>query len=54
MLDSLLHLISGSRWTYLFVFGIAVLDAVVPIVPAEAAVITAGRAVTHHPSRSAA
>ncbi len=42
MLDSLLDLISGSPWTYLFVFVIAALDAVVPIVPAETAVITAG------------
>ena len=42
MLDALLDLISGSPWTYLFVFAIGALDAVLPIVPAETAVIAAG------------
>ncbi len=42
MLDALLDLISGWPWTYLFVFAIGALDAVLPIVPAETAVITAG------------
>ncbi len=42
MLDSLLDLVSASSWTYPFAFAIAALDAVVPIVPAETAVITAG------------
>lgn len=42
MLDSILELISSSPWTYLVVFAIAALDAVLPIVPAETAVITAG------------
>ncbi len=42
MLDALLHLVSASPWTYLFVFAIGALDAVLPIVPAETAVIAAG------------
>ncbi len=42
MLESLLQLVSASPWTYLFVFGIGALDAVLPIVPAETAVIAAG------------
>ena len=42
MLDDLLELVSASPWTYLFAFVIAALDAVVPIVPAETAVIAAG------------
>ena len=42
MLESLVDVVSGSPWTYLAIFGIAALDAVLPIVPSEAAVITAG------------
>ncbi len=42
MLDALLDLVSASPWTYVFVFAIAALDAVLPIVPAETAVIAAG------------
>ncbi len=42
MLNSLLDLISGSGWTYGFLFLFAALDAVLPIVPAETAVVTAG------------
>lgn len=42
MLDSLLDVISSSSWTYAVLFLFAALDAVVPIVPSETAVITAG------------
>jgi membrane protein DedA with SNARE-associated domain len=42
MLESLLELITASRWTYLLLFGLAAADAVFPIVPSEASVITAG------------
>jgi membrane-associated protein len=34
--------ISGSGWSYVLVFALAYLDALVPIVPSETAVITAG------------
>jgi len=34
--------ISGSGWSYALVFALAYLDALVPIVPSETAVITAG------------
>jgi membrane-associated protein len=42
VLDSLVDLISSSNWTYLVIFGIAYLDAIIPIVPSETAVIAAG------------
>ena len=42
MLDSLVDLISSSNWTYLVIVGIAYLDAIIPIVPSETAVIAAG------------
>lgn len=41
-LESLLDLISSSPWTYGAVLGVAALDAVLPVVPSETAVITAG------------
>jgi membrane protein DedA with SNARE-associated domain len=41
-IDSLLDLISSSPWTYAAVLGVAALDAVLPLVPSETAVITAG------------
>ena len=41
-LESLLDLVSSSPWTYAAVLGVAALDAVVPLVPSETAVITAG------------
>jgi membrane protein DedA with SNARE-associated domain len=34
--------VSGSPWTYLFLFVIAALDAVIPLVPSETSVILAG------------
>jgi membrane protein DedA with SNARE-associated domain len=39
---SLVDLVSGSPFTYGFLFLIAALDAVFPLVPSETAVITAG------------
>ena len=42
MLDSLVDLISSSNWTYLVIVVIAYLDAIIPIVPSETAVIAAG------------
>jgi membrane-associated protein len=42
VLDSLVDLISSSNWTYLVIVGIAYLDAIIPIVPSETAVIAAG------------
>lgn len=42
MFDSLLDVISSSPWTYGVVFLLAFLDVIVPIVPSETAVITAG------------
>ena len=42
MLDSLVDLISDAWWTYPFLFLFALLDSVIPLVPSETAVITAG------------
>lgn len=42
MFDSLLDAISDSGWTYVVVFGFALLDAVFPVVPSETSVIAAG------------
>jgi membrane-associated protein len=42
MLDSLVDLISDAWWTYPFLFVFALLDSVIPIIPSETAVITAG------------
>ena len=42
MLESLTDYVSGSPWTYAFLFGIAALDAVFPVVPSETAVIIRG------------
>jgi membrane protein DedA with SNARE-associated domain len=41
VLDSLVDLISDAWWTYPFLFLFALLDAVIPIIPSETAVITA-------------
>ena len=38
----LLDYVSGSPWTYAVLFAVAFLDAMLPIVPSETAVITAG------------
>jgi membrane-associated protein len=42
MLDPILDLLSASPWTYALVFTIAALDVLVPVLPSETAVITAG------------
>lgn len=42
MLQSLLDLVTASNWTYGLLFALAAVDAVFPVVPSEAAVITAG------------
>jgi membrane-associated protein len=42
MFDALLDLVSASPWTYAVIFAVAALDAVVPVVPSETTVITAG------------
>jgi membrane protein DedA with SNARE-associated domain len=42
MLDGLLELVSASDWTYAVILAVALLDAVLPIVPSEAAVVSAG------------
>lgn len=42
MFESLTEYVSGSPWTYAFLFGIAALDVVFPVVPSETAVILAG------------
>jgi membrane-associated protein len=40
--ESLVDFVSGSAWTYAFLFGIAALDVLFPVVPSETAVIAAG------------
>jgi membrane-associated protein len=40
--QSAVDAVSGSNWSYLIVFGIALLDAFFPVVPSEATAITAG------------
>ena len=42
MFESLTEQVSGSPWTYAFLFAIAALDVVFPIVPSETSVILAG------------
>lgn len=42
MFESLVDAVSGSDWSYLVVFAIAMLDAFFPIVPSEATAIAAG------------
>jgi membrane-associated protein len=42
MFESLVDLVATSDWPYALVFAIAALDAVFPLVPSEATVITAG------------
>ena len=42
MFDSLTQYVSGSPWTYAFIFAVAALDVIVPIVPSETSVILAG------------
>ena len=42
MLERLLDLLTGSRWTYLLLFGLCAGDAVLPILPSETALVAAG------------
>ena len=42
MFQSIVDAVSGSNWSYLIVFAIAMLDAFFPIVPSEATAIAAG------------
>lgn len=42
MFESIVDAVSGSDWSYLIVFAIALLDAFFPIVPSEATAIAAG------------
>ena len=42
MFQSIVNAVSGSDWSYLVVFTIAMLDAFFPIVPSEATAIAAG------------
>ena len=42
MFESIVDAVSGSNWSYLIVFVIAMLDAFFPIVPSEATAIAAG------------
>jgi membrane-associated protein len=41
-LESLTEFVSGSPWTYAFLFAIAALDVIFPVVPSETSVIAAG------------
>jgi membrane protein DedA with SNARE-associated domain len=40
--ESLTDLVSGSPWTYVFLFVISALDVIIPLVPSETSVILAG------------
>jgi membrane-associated protein len=40
--ESLTEYVSGSPWTYVFLFGISALDVLFPVVPSETSVILAG------------
>lgn len=42
MFESLTDYVSGSPWTYAFLFAISALDAIVPLVPSETSVILGG------------
>ncbi len=42
MFSDLLNLITGSPWTYAIIVAVAAFDALFPLVPSEATVITAG------------
>ena len=42
MFDSLTDHVSGSPWTYVFLFAISALDVIIPLVPSETSVILAG------------
>jgi membrane-associated protein len=40
--DTLTQYVSGSPWTYAFIFTVAALDVIFPLVPSETSVILAG------------
>jgi membrane protein DedA with SNARE-associated domain len=42
VLESLTDVVSGSPWTYAFLFAVSALDAIIPLVPSETSVIAAG------------
>lgn len=42
MFAQMVDWISGSNWSYLIIFGVAVIDAFFPLVPSESMVIVAG------------
>ncbi|HEV3480494.1 MAG TPA: DedA family protein [Gaiellaceae bacterium] len=42
IVESLVELVSGSPWTYIAILGVAALDAILPLVPSETTVISAG------------
>lgn len=42
MFESLTEYVSGSPWTYAFLFAVAALDVLIPLVPSETSVILAG------------
>ncbi len=42
MLNGLANQLSGAWWSYLLIFGLAYLDVLIPLVPSETTVITAG------------
>ena len=42
MFESIVDAVSGSNWSYLVVFAVAMLDAFFPVVPSEATAIAAG------------
>ena len=42
MFESLTEHVSGSPWTYAFLFAVAALDVIFPLVPSETSVILAG------------
>jgi membrane-associated protein len=42
MLESIVNLVSDSPWTYAVLLAVAAFDALVPLVPSETAVISAG------------
>jgi membrane protein DedA with SNARE-associated domain len=40
--DRLTDLVSGAWWSYLVIFAVAYLDVIIPLVPSETVVVTAG------------
>ena len=48
MFDEFADLVSGSPWSYAVVFAFAYLDALIPLVPSETSVVTAGVLAAQH------